>query len=66
MSTLVELDRFGCTCGGGLRKLPKYLMGYVGHVVVVKWVVKFVHYELRGWVRNPGVLCLSQIHWVMQ
>jgi hypothetical protein len=63
---VVDLGRFGCSGGGGSRKFPNSLMRGIGQIVVVKWAVKFVRAELRGWMRCPGVWCLNQIHWVMR
>ena len=44
---MVDLGKFGCSCGRGLRKLPNSLMRCIGQVVVVKWVVKFVCVEFE-------------------
>jgi hypothetical protein len=44
---VVDLCRFGCSCGGGLRKLPNSLMRRIGWVAAVKWAMKYVHAELE-------------------
>jgi hypothetical protein len=58
---VVDLGIFGCSHGGGLGKLPNSLMRCIGQVVAVKWEVKSDVSSLRGWMRHPGVWCLSHI-----
>jgi hypothetical protein len=60
MSPMVDLGRFGCSCGGGLRKLLfdgacwTSHCGEVGSEVYTCWF-------WRGWVR-----CLGNFFWVMR
>jgi hypothetical protein len=53
---VVDLGIFGCSHGGGLRKLPNSLMRCIGQVIVVKWEVKSVCVEFERMGEAPWCL----------
>lgn len=53
---MVDLGRFGCSCGVGSRKLPNSFMRHVGQVVAAKWAMKSIRTEFERMCETP--LCL--------
>jgi hypothetical protein len=55
-SPMVDMGRFECSRGGGLRKLPNSLMRCMGKVATVKWEVKYVHATFERMDEAPWCL----------